>query len=74
MMQASTSRDIVNVTVNDNPTELWHKRLCHTIGDVEKIEKEDSEDSGVLTNVNLVPLDPSPNPIQDDAHGDVNGD
>ncbi|KAK8999646.1 hypothetical protein V6N11_070805 [Hibiscus sabdariffa] len=29
LMQASTSRDSVNVTVNDRSTELWHKRLSH---------------------------------------------
>ncbi|KAK8537987.1 hypothetical protein V6N12_044126 [Hibiscus sabdariffa] len=29
LMQASTSRDTVKVTVNDNSTELWHKRLSH---------------------------------------------
>ncbi|KAK8590094.1 hypothetical protein V6N12_024477 [Hibiscus sabdariffa] len=29
LMQASTSRDIVNVTMNDSSTELWHKRLSH---------------------------------------------
>ncbi|KAK9035368.1 hypothetical protein V6N11_077410 [Hibiscus sabdariffa] len=28
-MQASTSKDTVNVTVNDSSTELWHKRLSH---------------------------------------------
>ncbi|KAK8548084.1 hypothetical protein V6N12_061007 [Hibiscus sabdariffa] len=27
LMQVSNSRDIVNVTVNDSSTELWHKRL-----------------------------------------------
>ncbi|KAK8497470.1 hypothetical protein V6N12_017988 [Hibiscus sabdariffa] len=37
-------------------------------------EKEGSPDSGDLTDVNPVPLDPSPNPIQDDVHGDVNDD
>ncbi|KAK8534168.1 hypothetical protein V6N12_047561 [Hibiscus sabdariffa] len=34
-------------------------------------EKDDSQDSGVLTDMNLVPLDPSLNPIQD-VHCDVN--
>ncbi|KAK9005266.1 hypothetical protein V6N11_042709 [Hibiscus sabdariffa] len=29
LMQASTSGDTVNVTVNDSSTELWHKRLSH---------------------------------------------
>ncbi|KAK9002786.1 hypothetical protein V6N11_060366 [Hibiscus sabdariffa] len=29
LMQASTSRDTVNVTVNDSSTKLWHKRLSH---------------------------------------------
>ncbi|KAK8561067.1 hypothetical protein V6N12_048143 [Hibiscus sabdariffa] len=29
LMQASTSRDTVNVIVNDSSTELWHKRLSH---------------------------------------------
>ncbi|KAK8575222.1 hypothetical protein V6N12_062898 [Hibiscus sabdariffa] len=29
LMQASTFRDTVNVTVNDNSTELWHKWLSH---------------------------------------------
>ncbi|KAK8574987.1 hypothetical protein V6N12_062664 [Hibiscus sabdariffa] len=38
------------------------------------MEKEDSPDSGDLTDVNLVPLDPSSNPIQNDVHGDVNDD
>ncbi|KAK8558827.1 hypothetical protein V6N12_042120 [Hibiscus sabdariffa] len=150
LMQASTSRDTVNVTVNDSSTELWHKRLSHmsekelnclakknqlsglknatlknyahclagkqrrvsfssrpphrksellelvhsdvcvqkklvrsrdvvfiedrTIDDIDKTEKEDSSDGGDLTDVNPVPLDPSPNPIQDDVHGDVNDD
>ncbi|KAK8589282.1 hypothetical protein V6N12_023684 [Hibiscus sabdariffa] len=136
LMQALSSRDIVNVTVNDNSTELWHKRLSHmsekglnclakknqlsglknatlkscahclagkqrrvsfrsrpshrkselvysdvcgpikdkTIDDINKTEKEDSPDSGDLTDVNPVPLDPSPNHIQDDVHGDVNDD
>ncbi|KAK8600833.1 hypothetical protein V6N12_050681 [Hibiscus sabdariffa] len=67
LMQALTSKDTVNVAVNDSSTELWHKRLSH-------MKKEDSPDSGDLTNVNPVPLDPSPNPIQDDVHGDVNDD
>ncbi|KAK9008582.1 hypothetical protein V6N11_075471 [Hibiscus sabdariffa] len=162
LMQALTSRDTVNVTVNDNSTELWHKRLSHmsekglnclakknqlsglknatlknfphclagkqrrvsfsscpphrkskllelvhsdvcgplkfgyrlynqvqkklmrsrdvvfiedqTIDDIDNTEKDDSPDSGDLTNVNLVPLEPSPNPIQDDVHGVVNDD
>ncbi|KAK8564203.1 hypothetical protein V6N12_036332 [Hibiscus sabdariffa] len=126
LMQASTSRDTVNVTVNDNLTELWHKRLSHMsekrlnvltkkdqlsglknatlknsphcltgkqrrvsfssrpphrksellepLMDIDKMEKDDSLDSGDLTDVNPVPLDPSPNPIQDDVHGDVNDD
>ncbi|KAK8519322.1 hypothetical protein V6N12_025363 [Hibiscus sabdariffa] len=137
LMHASTSRDTVNVTVNDNSTELWHKRLSHmsenglnclakknqlsglknatlkncahclagkqrrvsirsrpphrklellelvnsdvcglikTIDDIDKTEKEDSPDNDDLTDVNSVPLDPSPNPIQDDVHGDVNVD
>ncbi|KAK8564663.1 hypothetical protein V6N12_058246 [Hibiscus sabdariffa] len=29
LMHASTSVDIVNVTVNDSSTKLWHKRLSH---------------------------------------------
>ena len=29
LMQALTSRETVNVTLNDNSTELWHKRLSH---------------------------------------------
>ncbi|KAK9020636.1 hypothetical protein V6N11_010654 [Hibiscus sabdariffa] len=85
LMQASNSRDTMNVTVNDSSTELWHKRLSHmsenglncvakTIDDIDKTEKEDSPDSGNLTDVNLVPLNPSPNPIQDDVHGGVNDD
>ncbi|KAK9018379.1 hypothetical protein V6N11_001355 [Hibiscus sabdariffa] len=45
-----------------------------TIDDIDKTKKEDSLDSGDLIDVNLVPLDPSPNPIQDDVHGDVNDD
>ncbi|KAK8563148.1 hypothetical protein V6N12_011204 [Hibiscus sabdariffa] len=45
-----------------------------TIDDIDKTEKEDSPDSGELTDVNPVPLDPSPNPIQDDVHDDVNDD
>ncbi|KAK8487100.1 hypothetical protein V6N11_084446 [Hibiscus sabdariffa] len=45
-----------------------------TIDDIDKTEKEGSPDSGDLTDVNPVPLDPSPNPIQDDVHGDVNDD
>ncbi|KAK8601315.1 hypothetical protein V6N12_051152 [Hibiscus sabdariffa] len=136
-MQASTFKDTVNMTVNDNSTELWHKWLSHmsekgfnclakknqlsglknatlkncvhylvgkqmrvsfssrpphrksellelvhsdvcgpikTINDIDKIEKEDSSDSGDLTDVNPVLLDPSPNPIQDDVHGDVSDD
>ncbi|KAK9005847.1 hypothetical protein V6N11_043267 [Hibiscus sabdariffa] len=32
LMQASTSRDTVNVTVSDSSTELWHKRLSHMRG------------------------------------------
>ncbi|KAK9043649.1 hypothetical protein V6N11_071984 [Hibiscus sabdariffa] len=44
------------------------------IDDIDKMKKEDSLDSGDLTNVNLVPLEPSPNLIQDDVHGDVNDD
>ncbi|KAK8568783.1 hypothetical protein V6N12_007323 [Hibiscus sabdariffa] len=100
LMQALPSRDIMNVTVNDNSTELWHKRLSHmrkqrrvsfssrlphrklellelvhsdvcgpikrklvrsqdivfiedqTIDDIDKMEKEDSPDSGDLTDVN----------------------
>ncbi|KAK8540192.1 hypothetical protein V6N12_046483 [Hibiscus sabdariffa] len=151
LMQASTSRDTVNVTVNDNSTELWHKRLSRmsenglnylakknqrsglknatlkncahclagkqrrvsfscpphkksellelihsdvcgpikkelvrsrdvvfiedqTIDDIDKTKKEDSPDSGDLTDVNSVPLDSSLNLIQDDLHGDVNND
>ncbi|KAK8492320.1 hypothetical protein V6N12_073614 [Hibiscus sabdariffa] len=153
LMQALTSRDTVNVAVNDSSTELWHKRLSHmrkqrsvsfrscpsdrrskllelthsdvcgpvkdkrskldaktrqcifigygldgefgyriydpvqkklmrsqdvvfiedhTIDDIDKTEKEDSPNSGDVTDVNPVPLNPSPNPIQDDIHGDVN--
>ncbi|KAK9006816.1 hypothetical protein V6N11_019147 [Hibiscus sabdariffa] len=45
-----------------------------TIDYIDKTEKKDSLDSGDLTNVNLVPLDPSLNPVQDDGHGDVNDD
>ncbi|KAK8589774.1 hypothetical protein V6N12_024165 [Hibiscus sabdariffa] len=45
-----------------------------TIDDIDKTKKKDSPDSGDLTDVNLTPLDPSPNPIQDDVHGDVNDD
>ncbi|KAL4319652.1 hypothetical protein GQ457_18G003870 [Hibiscus cannabinus] len=154
LMQASTSRDTVNVTVNNNSTELWHKRLCHTsengINCLAKNNKLSSlknatlktklwvytlklkgqvfeafkqfrasferktgkklkcictdngdaklprsfwaealnttthvinlspsvplQDNGVLTDVNLVPLNPSSNHIQDDVHGDVNDD
>ena len=29
LMQASTSKGIVNVTENDSSTKLWHKRLSH---------------------------------------------
>ncbi|KAK8527579.1 hypothetical protein V6N12_054785 [Hibiscus sabdariffa] len=29
LMKASTSRDTVNMTVNDSSTELWHKHLSH---------------------------------------------
>ncbi|KAK8482701.1 hypothetical protein V6N11_060273 [Hibiscus sabdariffa] len=29
LMQALTSKGTVNVTMNDNSTELWHKRLSH---------------------------------------------
>ncbi|KAK8524988.1 hypothetical protein V6N12_029838 [Hibiscus sabdariffa] len=137
LMQASTSRDAVNVTVNDSSTELWHKRLSHmsekglnclakknqlsglknailkncahclagkqrrvsfrshpphrrsellelvhsdvcgplkTIDDIDKTEKEDSQDSSELIDVNPVPQDPTPNPIQEDVHGDANDD
>ncbi|KAK8980654.1 hypothetical protein V6N11_072969 [Hibiscus sabdariffa] len=45
-----------------------------TIDDIDKTEKEDSPDIGDLTDVNPLPLDPSPNPIQDDVHGGVNDD
>ncbi|KAG8493315.1 hypothetical protein CXB51_010698 [Gossypium anomalum] len=41
-----------------------------TIDDIDKTEKVDSQDSGDLIDVNLVPLDSSPDPIQDDVHGD----
>ncbi|KAK9001249.1 hypothetical protein V6N11_083037 [Hibiscus sabdariffa] len=118
LMQASTSQDTVNVTVNGSLTELWYKRLSHmsekglnclakknqlsrlknatlkncahclagkqrrvsfssspphrklellelvhsdvcgpdqTIDDIDKTEKNDSLDSGDLTDVNLIP-------------------
>ncbi|KAG8471369.1 hypothetical protein CXB51_036995 [Gossypium anomalum] len=42
-----------------------------TIDDIDKTEKVDSQDSGDLINVNPVPLDSSPDLIQDDVHGDV---
>ncbi|KAK9007313.1 hypothetical protein V6N11_051141 [Hibiscus sabdariffa] len=127
LMQDSTSRDTVNVIINDSSTELWHKWLSHmsekglsclaknnqfsglknatlkncvhclvgnqrrvsfssrpphrklellelTIDEIDKTKKEDSPDSGDLTDVNTVPLDHSLNPIQDDVHGDVNDD
>ncbi|KAK9006732.1 hypothetical protein V6N11_019066 [Hibiscus sabdariffa] len=45
-----------------------------TIDDIDKTEKEDLPDSGDLTDVNPIPLDPSSNPIQDDVHGDANDD
>ncbi|KAK8997629.1 hypothetical protein V6N11_012178 [Hibiscus sabdariffa] len=57
--------------------ELVHSDVCgpiKTIDDIDKTKKEDSPDSGDLTDVNPVPLDPSSNPIQDDVHGDVNDD
>ncbi|KAK8502805.1 hypothetical protein V6N12_073855 [Hibiscus sabdariffa] len=38
------------------------------------MEKVDSPDSGDLTDVNPIPLHPSPNPIQNDVHSDVNDD
>ncbi|KAK8540125.1 hypothetical protein V6N12_046417 [Hibiscus sabdariffa] len=56
--------------------ELVYSDVCgpiKTIDDIDKTEKDqDSPDSGDLTDVNPVPLDPSPNAIQDDGHGDVN--
>ncbi|KAK8498600.1 hypothetical protein V6N12_066970 [Hibiscus sabdariffa] len=45
-----------------------------TIDDIDNTKKEDSPDSGDLTDVNLIPLGPSLNPIKDDVHGDVNDD
>lgn len=45
-----------------------------TIDDIDKTEKVDSQGSGDLIDVNPVPLDSSPDPIQDDVHGDVSGD
>ncbi|KAK9046034.1 hypothetical protein V6N11_051936 [Hibiscus sabdariffa] len=57
--------------------ELVHSDVCgsiKTIDDIDNTEKEDSPDSGDLTEVNSVPLDSSPNPIHDDVHGDVNDD
>ncbi|KAL4308899.1 hypothetical protein GQ457_01G021000 [Hibiscus cannabinus] len=45
-----------------------------TIDDIDNTEKEDSPNSGDLTDVNPIPLGPSLKPIQDDVHGDVNDD
>ncbi|KAG8479560.1 hypothetical protein CXB51_029173 [Gossypium anomalum] len=45
-----------------------------TIDDIDKTEKVDSQDSGDLIDVNPVPLDSSPDLIQDDVHGDVSDD
>ncbi|KAK9019508.1 hypothetical protein V6N11_054026 [Hibiscus sabdariffa] len=45
-----------------------------TIDDIDKTEKYDSLNNGDLTDVNPVPLDLSPNPVQDDVHGDVSDD
>ncbi|KAK8596543.1 hypothetical protein V6N12_065028 [Hibiscus sabdariffa] len=126
LMHASISRDTVNVTANENSTELWHKWLSHMSekghnflakknqilglknatlkkyahflakkqrrvffrsrpphrrsellelvhSDVcGPIKKEDSSDIGDLATMNLVPMDLSPNHIQDDVRGDVN--
>ncbi|GMI64919.1 hypothetical protein HRI_000161200 [Hibiscus trionum] len=54
--------------------EFGYRLYDPTIDDIDKTEKADSQDSGDLTNVNLVPLDPSPDPIQGDVHGDINDD
>ncbi|KAK8984727.1 hypothetical protein V6N11_020043 [Hibiscus sabdariffa] len=57
--------------------ELVHSDVCgpiKNIDDIDKTEKDDSLGSGNLTDVNSVPLYPSPNPIQDDVHSDVNDD
>ncbi|GMI67403.1 hypothetical protein HRI_000409600 [Hibiscus trionum] len=55
------SRDVIFVEVQ-------------TIDDIDKTEKTDSQDSDELIDVNQVPLDLSPDPIQGDVHGDVNDD
>ncbi|KAL4296424.1 hypothetical protein GQ457_12G004830 [Hibiscus cannabinus] len=45
-----------------------------TIDDIDKMEKEDSQDNSELIDVNPVPQDPTPSPIQEDVHGDANDD
>ncbi|KAL4279432.1 hypothetical protein GQ457_03G020660 [Hibiscus cannabinus] len=45
-----------------------------TIDEIDNTKKEDSPYSGDLIDVNSVPLDPSPNPVRDDVHSDVNDD
>ncbi|KAG8478926.1 hypothetical protein CXB51_028925 [Gossypium anomalum] len=45
-----------------------------TIDDIDKTKKVDSQDSGDLIDVNPISLDSSPDPIQDDVHGDVSDD
>ncbi|GMJ10476.1 hypothetical protein HRI_004716700 [Hibiscus trionum] len=45
-----------------------------TIDDIDKTKKANSQDSDELIDVNPVPLDPSPDPIQGEVHGDVNDD
>ncbi|KAK9005132.1 hypothetical protein V6N11_042578 [Hibiscus sabdariffa] len=61
LMQASTSRNTVNVTTQSSHDVVFIEDQA--IDNIDKTEKEDSPDSGDLTYVNLVSLDPSPNPI-----------
>ncbi|GMJ01978.1 hypothetical protein HRI_003867000 [Hibiscus trionum] len=51
-----------------------HLRMFGCKAFVHKKLVRDSQDSDELIDVNLVPLDPSPDPIQGNVHGDVNDD
>ncbi|KAL4379459.1 hypothetical protein GQ457_02G029250 [Hibiscus cannabinus] len=66
-------KEFVQVTKDERSKLDAKTRQCIFIG-YGLDEKEDLPDSGDLTDVNPVPLDPSPNPIKDDVHGDANDD
>ncbi|KAK8584424.1 hypothetical protein V6N12_068668 [Hibiscus sabdariffa] len=69
---ASTSRDTVNVTVNDSSTELWHKRLSR-IRKQRRVSFSSRPPHRKSELLELVHSDIC-GPIKDDVQGDVNDD